>query len=96
MWIRSRGDNAIIVCRVFPNAPLDSIEGIKNDQLAVRLSSTPVEGKANKALIRFMAKQLRIAQSKISIIQGEKARTKVLCLDGVTPENVVQILKLNQ
>jgi len=96
MWIRSSTENTIVECRVHPNASRDCIEGIRDDKLCVRLSAPPVEGKANKALIRFFSKELHLAKSRISIIQGEKSRTKVLCLEGVDPEEVLSALSLTR
>jgi uncharacterized protein (TIGR00251 family) len=94
MWIRSDGASTTLECKIHPNASKDSIEGIKEDRLCVRLSAPPIEGKANKALIKFLSKRLHIAKSKISITQGEKGRIKVLCLDGIGAEDVLTGLGL--
>jgi uncharacterized protein (TIGR00251 family) len=94
MWIRSDGDTTTLECKIHPNARKDSIDGIKEDRLCVRLSAPPIEGKANKALIKFLSKRLHIAKSKISITQGEKGRIKVLCLNGVGAQEVLRSLGL--
>ncbi|MBN2297341.1 MAG: YggU family protein [Deltaproteobacteria bacterium] len=94
MWIRSSVDATIVECRIHPNSSRDCIDGIKEDRLCVRLSAPPVEGKANKALIRFFSKQLHIAKSRITITQGEKSRIKVLCLEGIGQEEVLSALSL--
>ena len=96
MWIRSNGNSTTLECKIHPNAKKDSIDGIKNDVLCVHLCAPPVEGKANKALIKYLSKRLHIAKSKISITHGEKSRLKVLCLDGIGPEEVRTGLGLTQ
>jgi len=94
MWIRSKAGDTIITCRVHPNAPQNRIEGVKDDQLIVRLNSPPVDGKANKALTRLLAKTLHVAPSRLSFIQGEKSRTKVIGIQDMTPEQILVILSL--
>ena len=88
MWIRGKGDATLITCRVHPSAPRDAIEGVRDEHLAVRLASPPVEGKANKALIKCIAKALHVAPTRIMLLQGEKARIKVLSVAGIDPETV--------
>jgi hypothetical protein len=94
MWIRSKGGDTILTCRVHPNAPQNRIEKVQDDQLIVRLNSPPVEGKANKALIKLLAKTLHIAPSRLSLIQGDKSRTKVIVIENMTSEQVIASLDL--
>jgi uncharacterized protein (TIGR00251 family) len=95
MWIRPENDGTVLVCRVRPNAGRNSIEGIRENGVSVHLSAPAVEGKANKALVAFLAKRLHIAKSKISLKTGEKARTKVLVISGLTPKEVAGLLELS-
>lgn len=94
MWIRSKGQDTILTCRVHPNAPRNRIERIQDDQLVVRLNSPPVEGQANKALLRLLAKTLHVAPSRLTLIQGDKSRTKIIAIQDITPEQVQDILGL--
>ena len=96
MWIQDKGAYTTIVCKIHPNSSKESIEGIRDDHLIIRLCAPPVEGKANKALIKLISKRLRIAKSKISIEQGEKGRVKVLSLEGISPDEVLSRLNLTQ
>lgn len=88
MWIHTKGDATLITCRVHPGAPRDAIEGVRDDHLMVRLTSPPVEGKANKALVKLMSKLLHVPQGRISILQGEKSRIKVLAVTGTDPQTI--------
>jgi uncharacterized protein len=88
MWIRQEGELTILVCRIHPSARKDAVEGIRDDQLDIRLNAPPVEGKANKALQRYLSDLLGIAKSKVEIRSGEKGRIKVLALKGTSAEDV--------
>jgi len=89
MWIQRRNNDTLVTCKVHPNASRDRIEGVKGDYLEIRLSSPPVEGKANKALIKLMSKCLNVAKSKISIIGGQKTRIKVLSIKDTATADVM-------
>ncbi len=88
MWIREDRDGSILSCRIHPNARKDSIDPPREDQLIIHLTAPPVEGKANKALQKYLSSCLKIAKSRIIIRSGEKGRSKVLFLDGLRPDEV--------
>ena len=94
MWIRSKGGDTVLTCRVHPNAPRNRIEKVQDDQLTIRLNSPPVEGQANKALIKLIAKSLHIAPSRLSLIQGDRSRTKIIAIQDMTPEQILNIINL--
>jgi uncharacterized protein len=96
MWIRHEGDLTILVCRIHPNARKDAVEGPREDGLSIRLNAPPVEGRANKALQKYLSGLLGIAKTKIEIRSGEKGRTKVLALRGITPEEVKEKLGITE
>jgi hypothetical protein len=75
--------------RVIPNARRDEVVGIENGQLKVRIRAVPEEGKANRALIAFLAKHCGCRRQEISILSGETARNKVLSV----PEAAVAALR---
>ena len=76
-----------LAIRVTPRAKHDALNGTTRDAegrpcLAVRLAAPPVEGAANKALIRFLAGRLAVRSSDIHIRAGETARMKVIFIAG--------------
>ena len=75
-WIKATPDGATLTIRVVPRASKNSIDGPLGDALKIRLQSPPVDGKANKALVRFLADTLDISASRITILAGETSRTK--------------------
>ncbi len=63
--------------KVIPNSKKSSISR-ENNELKIHLTAPAVEGKANKALIEFLANHFKTKKSKIRIIKGEKSRNKVI------------------
>ena len=86
----SIGDGGIrLRCRVIPRARAAGLSGIRNGELVVRLTSPPVDGKANAALRRLLAEHFQVAASQVQIEQGERSRSKLVRIDGptaLTPE----------
>jgi uncharacterized protein len=74
--------------KVVPRAKRDEIVGIENDVLKIRLTAPPVEGRANEALIKFLAQKLSLARANIEIVRGETSRTKVMRVRGISAEEV--------
>lgn len=70
--------------KVTPRAKENKIVGFKDNVLAVRITAPPVEGKANKALVAFLADAWDVPKSSIHIIQGETSREKLLEI----PDNI--------
>jgi uncharacterized protein (TIGR00251 family) len=68
--------------RVQPGASKNEIVGIQEDALRVRISAPPVEGKANKVLIQFLAKQLAVKRSQVEILNGHATRRKTIHIIG--------------
>lgn len=72
---------AALAIRVTPRARRDEIVEILPDQtIKVRLTAPPVEGKANEALIEFLAKVLGVAKSRIEIVAGASGRDKLVSI----------------
>lgn len=61
------------------------------DALKVRVAAPPVDDAANRALIEFLAECLGVAKRAVRIVAGETSRTKVLEVEGVTPEQVASL-----
>lgn len=63
--------------RVIPKAKHNKVV-VEPDRLKVYLTAPPVEGKANEALIEFLAEHLKVKRSQIKILRGLKSRDKVI------------------
>jgi len=72
---------AALAIRVTPRARRDEIVEVLPDQtIKVRLTAPPLEGKANEALIEFLAKLLGVAKSRIKIVAGATGRDKLVSI----------------
>jgi len=70
--------------KVEPRSSKSGIVGPYGDALKVKLTSPPVEGKANKELIEVLAKEFRIAKKDVEIISGQSSKNKIVKLYGVS------------
>ena len=78
-------DNGIRFSAIIqPRSSKNEVTGVYNDALKIRLTSPPVDNKANKACMSFFAKWLGISPSKISIVQGLSSKNKIIEVDGLT------------
>jgi uncharacterized protein (TIGR00251 family) len=78
--------------RVVPRSSRNHIVGVEGGALKIKLTAPPVEGAANAALIAFIAEWLGVRRNAVSIVSGDKARNKVVRVNGVTREQVLQKL----
>ena len=74
--------------RLIPGAGADRIDGIVSGVLRVRVAARPIDGAANEALVRLLAATLRVAPSRIRIVSGLLARTKVVEVEGLARDAV--------
>jgi hypothetical protein len=81
-FLKQTEEGVLLDVYVQPKASKNEPAGIHEDALKVRLTAPPVEGKANKECVRFVAKILGLPKSRVSIVQGEKSRRKTLLLQG--------------
>jgi uncharacterized protein (TIGR00251 family) len=80
--------------RVQPKAGKNELSLSKSrDALKVKLTSAPVDGEANKALIKILSKFLKIKKTSITITSGKKSRDKRVKLEGVEPKEIETALK---
>ena len=77
--------------RVQPRASRTELAGLHGGALKVRVAAPPVDDAANRALVEFLAECLGVARRSVRIVAGETSRTKVLEVDGVTPEQVASL-----
>jgi uncharacterized protein len=94
-WFEEREDKIFLNIRVIPRAARDGVQEVIGDALKIRLQAPPVEGQANAALIKFIAKQFGIPRSSIQIVSGETNRNKRLCISPLTEHFKKELLSLN-
>lgn len=93
IWLNEKADEVIINVHAQPGAKRSAIVGLYGDKLKIAIATPPVDGKANKALIAYIAKTLEIPKSKINIISGESSREKRIRIQDITANECVDKLK---
>ena len=74
--------------RLVPRGGRDAVVGERDGAVLIRVSAPPVEGRANAALIAFVAKRLRVPKSSVRIARGETSRDKAIAVDGCAAADV--------
>jgi len=80
-YFRWQADTLTLFCHLQPKASKDEICGLHGDRLKIRISAPPVDGKANKHLIAYIAKQFAVPRKAVSIKSGETGRQKTLQIE---------------
>jgi uncharacterized protein (TIGR00251 family) len=88
---------ARIAIRLTPGATSDRIDGWDVDAegrpvLKVRVRARPVEGEANEALIKLIAKALGVPKSAVALQRGGQSRTKILVIEGLSEDEAKSCL----
>ena len=80
--------DARVSVRVTPRASSSRAAGLRGRTLLVRVTAPPVDGAANAAVCKLVAKELGVPKSSVSIARGETSRDKVLTVVGLNQEEV--------
>lgn len=67
--------------------------GWENDVLRVKVTSPPVDGRANKALVDILARSLKITKKNIAIVSGRTSRLKTIQISGLSVEEITLLTK---
>jgi uncharacterized protein (TIGR00251 family) len=81
-----------IAVRVQPGARKSEILGVHGGELKLRVSTPPVEGAANAALIDFIAECLNVRRTAVNLIRGSRSRSKILKIEGISKEEALLAL----
>ncbi len=77
-WLSQTGSGFKLAVQISPNGKKSEILSATDDALRIRLQAPPVDGKANEALIRFIADLLDLPKSRVQITHGFTSRRKLL------------------
>lgn len=82
-----------IQVKLLPRSSRTEIIGMEKNVLKVKVTSPPVDGKANKALIQLLAKTLGISKGRVEIISGKSSRLKTIRIHGLTEKDITFLLE---
>jgi uncharacterized protein len=85
-------DGCTLAVRVHPGARKNGVTGVYTDAVKIALTAPPVDGKANEALIAFLAEALRLPRARIAIAAGVTSRAKMVRITGKSAAEVTAAL----
>jgi uncharacterized protein len=95
--LRPAQGGVTLAVRAQPGAKKTTIIGLYGEgssaQLKIAVKAPPIEGRANSALLEFLAERFGIPKNSVELMTGELSRSKVFLLRGVTLQQVQELLK---
>jgi len=85
-------DGCTLSVRVHPGARKNGVTGVHADAVKIALTAQPANGKANEALIAFLAEALRLPRARIAIVAGLASRAKMVRITGKSAAEVAAAL----
>ena len=92
---RGQGQDTLLNVYAQPRASRTRILGLHGDALKIAVAAPPVDGAANKALIKFLAHAIGVAKAQITLEGGATGRHKRIRVKGLSPERVAIVLGLS-
>lgn len=91
-WFRQAADGRFtLTLHIQPGAKKTEFAGLHGDALKIRLAAPPVDGKANEALVKFLAEVLHLPKSAVTLKSGQTSRRKVLEVSGATATSIANL-----
>lgn len=91
-YITDTTNGIIFNVKLVPNSSFSKIVDFTDEYVRIKISSPPIENRANKELIEFCSDLFKINKSKIKIISGEKSKIKKVLLSDANYSDVIQKL----
>jgi len=85
-------ESVIFSMRIQPRASKNEIVRMEGGKLKIRLTAPPVDGAANEALVTFLAAQLKVSRSQVTVVSGHTGREKIIRIQGLAGQDVRQVL----
>ena len=82
-WSRAADGSVVLALHIQPGAKKTELAGLHGEALKIRLAAPPVDGKANAALLAFLAKACGVSKSAVELVSGETSRSKRVRIHGV-------------
>lgn len=83
-----------LAVRVQARARRDEIAGERGGRMLVRVTAPPVEGRANAAVCRLLAKRLGLAPGRVAVVRGASSRDKLIEIDGIEADEARRLLEI--
>lgn len=90
--ITQRGDALLLPVRVQARASVTQIAGVHDGAIKIRLTAPPLENRANRELLKFLAEILHVPPGRLELIAGEHSRQKTVAVKGLSREELTTTL----
>lgn len=92
VWWTQQTNSIRLTLHIQPGAKKTEVAGEHGDALKIRLAAPPVDGKANQALLSYLAERFDVPQRQVVLKQGETSRRKVVEISGssVSPDSLLR------
>lgn len=92
-WLRVDGDGVVLHLHIQPGAKKTEVAGPYGETLKIRLAAPPVDGKANAALLAFVAAKVGAGRTAVELVSGQTSRSKRVRVAGIGQEHVLAALQ---
>jgi hypothetical protein len=90
--VRDTAQGAQFALRVQLRSSRTALAGVLGDAIKLAITAPPVDGKANQAVVEYLAKLFSVPKSSITIVSGETGRNKLIAIRGLSAEQVRKLL----
>jgi hypothetical protein len=90
--IQEAKGGVVFSVKVVPGSSKTAVSGLWDGMVKIKISAPPQKGRANKCLIDFLAKQLGVKKSAVSIIAGQNSPVKKIRVSGLSDELMTEIV----
>jgi uncharacterized protein (TIGR00251 family) len=92
-WCSAIAGGVRLAVQIQPNAKKTEVVGVLDDALKLKLQAQPIEGRANEALVKFLAGVLGVPKGAVDITRGQTNKRKLVEVkSSLTPEDVARLL----
>ena len=92
-YFKITGNDIVIKVKIVPGSSKNKIVGVHNNAIKITITVPPVEGKANKKCIAYLAKYFDVAKSKIKIISGQTSKNKLIKIYDISQKEFLDKLE---
>jgi uncharacterized protein len=92
--VRDTAQGAQFALKVQPRASRNTFAGVMGDAMKLAITAPPVDGKANQAVVAYLAHFFRVPKSSVIIVAGETGRNKLISIRGMSAEQALKMLNV--
>lgn len=89
-FLYESNDGIVICIKLVPNSSHNKVVDYTDEYVRIKISSPPIENKANKELVLFLSDILNVNKSKIKLVAGDKSKLKKVLITNIKREYITQ------